>query len=651
MKNHALRRIAFISILLIIFTDIVLTFVLFFYSSSIVTESCTQKARDFQKSFYDLSAKENVRYLDIDNVGEDTLDFKFVMDYLRGMFAFSEAKYTYMFHASHEEENIKYIFVIAADEEVDKQLAGDRRKGVVVKPGNHSFIDRALDGELAGPERVNNQFGDVLMYYFPVYDDDGNVGAVAGIDFDVTVNRHKTKIYVIQLLSIVTIVLVTVLGLLLLVLRRKVFKPIKSISMQMNTFDPEKEHKRLKLDSYLEIEEINSSFDKMSEDIIGYIKNLRSMTEERSRAAAELSIARSIQIGMVPHKLDISGACYDIHAYASPAKEVGGDFYDCFEMDGNVFIVIADVSGKGIAAAMFMAMVKNMIKAKLRAGLSPADALNSANDEICAENPEGMFVTVFAAVFDPVTGEFLYANAGHTRPLVVCGEEKYYLDPDPGIVLGLFEDSGIMNGSVILKDGSTLTVYTDGITEALNGSSELFGEQRLLEAIQPGSALQTALSVINSVRNYSAGCEQSDDITIVTARFKACEGYSDTVLSPEMDSLDAMRSVVLTLTGSNSTGRSIALACEEILVNIINYSGTDNIRLTVGKTAGVLVVRMEDNGKAFDPLSEMPAEKDFDDYDKGGLGIRMVTQIAEKTVYSRIGDRNIICMRFSADTE
>ncbi|MCQ2407242.1 MAG: serine/threonine-protein phosphatase [Oscillospiraceae bacterium] len=519
MKNHALRRIGLLSVLLIVLTDVILALTMSVLTFNLATESCKAKAENFREAM-----SHPLPGLDIDDLDNNEITRSGFQEYMRSLFGFSNAKYMYLFRASREEDTITYILTVAADDEENRKISEERSMGTVVDIGERSFIDHALDGELTGPEIEINQFGEVLAYYFPLSETGSSQNVIVGIDFDITKNRQKTTRYVVLIVLIVNIVLITVLGLLLLILRKKVFIPIKKLAVEMNNLDPEQKHEPLKFHTYQEIEEITRSFDQMSEDIIGYIDNLRTMTEERSHAAAELNIARRIQIGMVPQRFTLSGDGYEISAFAEPAREVGGDFYDCFELNGKVWIVIADVSGKGIAAALFMAMIKNMLREKLRAGASLAAALNEVNDEICTVNPENMFVTVFAAMLNPSTGELRYANAGHTRPLMICGDKKSYLTPNPGIVLGLFEDAGIIEEHTMLDAGCSFLIYTDGVTEALNPQRELFGEQRLQAAAAGGRAEQTVASVTDAVRAYAAGCEQSDDITLVAVQFTPCEG-------------------------------------------------------------------------------------------------------------------------------
>ncbi len=654
LRNYALRRIAVTAILLIIATAAVLTLITWIYFSRFTSETCTADAQYFAKTVADTFEHINiVKYSSTDSLDneKDKAIYQAVREYLKGLCDLTGAKYTYLFNVE-DERDMRYIMTAASDDAEDDVVQVERGLGVRVRIPDYDLdnILNAAGGSFTGPCPVNNRYGNVLIYYFPLITD-GETACVVGIDFDVSAVRRKAFGYTARIVIVITAVLTAVLGVLLIVLSRKVFSPIKKISVKMNSFDPEHEQEKLDIHSYHEIKEINNSFNKLSDDIRGYIGNLRAMTEERAKTAAELNIARSIQIGMVPKQSSISGFGYEVFAGAEPAREVGGDFYDLFEMNGQVFFVIADVSGKGIAAALFMAMVMNMIRGKLRMGLSPAEALNAANDELCAENPEGMFVTVFAAAFDPLTGELVFANAGHTRPLLTGGGKNRFLDPDTGIALGLFEDAGMIDETVMLGSGECVTVYTDGITEAVSADKQLFGEQRLLELAVGVTAEETARSVINAVRSFSEGCVQSDDITVLTLRYDI-EGESSTDELPcEMSSLGEMRGRLLGLAEGMPNKRRIALACEEMFVNIVRYSGSEKIGTVIRRSRDRLAVRFEDSGAAFDPLANIPDEKAFDDYDSGGMGIRMVMQIAEKVRYSRKNDKNILTMIFAAEDQ
>ena len=650
LGNRAQKRIAAVSLLLILLAIIALFIMsaMFFYR--LITNDCMDGAKRSQ-----MVLAETLEYYDLESLkNSDTLEdvysrrkYELLCNDMEYISRISGARYCYLFTVTDNNE-MRYLTCVASDKEESKVMQKERGLGVKVKIPQYDRknIGMAKNGSFSGPTLLNNKYGTVLIFYFPIYRD-GEISCVAGIDYDISSVRNEVRIYTEKMILIFSALLIAVLGLLLLILNKKILTPIKMISTAMNSFDPEKERQTVKVHSYYEIEEINQSFNKLTEDITGYISHLKIMTAERAHTAAELSIARRIQNGLVPHHKTLRGCGYELYAEASPAKEVGGDFYDLFELDGRAYFVIADVSGKGIAAAFFMGIVMNLIRGKLRSGMSPAEALNSANDELCSENPEGMFVTVFAAVLEPCTGELIFANAGHTRPLLISRDGKRFIEPDPGIAMGLFENAGIINESVLLSRGDSVTVYTDGVTEAVSKDKQLFGEERLIELAADGSAEQTAGSVVGAVRSFSEGCEQSDDITIITVHLSP-KGKGISLEYPcDIAYLKDMQQQLREFCADSKNTRRIILACEEVLVNIIDYSGSENVGIQLLSRNDVLAVRFEDSGEEFDPVKETPPKKSFDEYDEGGMGIRMAEEIAEKIRYSRVGDKNILTLLFA----
>ena len=641
MKNHALRRIAATAIIIILVFLALLGFGSEVFLRRSTADHCHDKAEQIKNIYTDLN-----EYIDLDQLSKDANSDPYIT--MRSMFKLLcesyDAKYICLFTVSGHELN--YIMCAAKTQEDDDRVKNERKLGTKVRVEDTSFFEQALGGKLSGPRQLDNSYGYVYSYYFPVKDVNGKNAAVIGIDFDVTDMIKKADRSVITLVIQAAALLFSVLGLFLFVLLKKVFLPIKKISTAMNEFDPEKEHTPLKINSYQEIDEISESFNKMSGDIKGYISDLKAMADERARNSAELHIARRIQSGMVPEGMSIKAKNFDAEAFAVPAREVGGDFYDCFETDDRVYFVIADVSGKGVAAALFMAMSKNMIKQKLKGGLSPAEALNTSNDDLCAENPEGMFVTVFAAVLDKRTGELIYANAGHTPPLLHYGTDVRFIEPETGIALGLFEDSDITDGFLILRDGESITVYTDGITEAVSADKQLFGSQRLLDAAAASIDKQHTNDIVKAVKVFTEGCEQSDDMTMLTITYHSSEQHISEVLPAEMSSLGVVRDKLKSLADGSEKKLKIILAFEELFVNIIEYSGSETVGLILDRSENRLTIRLEDSGTEFDPLTSMPDEKEFEDYDSGGMGIRMAAKIASEIRHSYIDGKNILTMTF-----
>ena len=245
-----------------------------------------------------------------------------------------------------------------------------------------------------------------------------------------------------------------------------------------------------------------------------FLRN-RKMMEEKSREQTLLNTARAIQNGIVPQNREYTEGNIRMSAFAEPARSVGGDFYDIIPLkNGTVGIVMGDVSGKGIPAALVMAVVKTMIRDKLVSGLSPEEVLNVVNNEVYAENPMGMFATVFLAVIDTESGSIVYANAGHTHP-VKTGEQTVFLEPDNGCIIGLFEDIGIIKGETVINPGEGLLLYTDGVTEAINNKREQYGEKRLLKICSKNTSADTLHAVVKDVGEFSQGTKQYDDLTLM----------------------------------------------------------------------------------------------------------------------------------------
>ena len=255
----------------------------------------------------------------------------------------------------------------------------------------------------------------------------------------------------------------------------------------------------------------------------------RQLRDQAARMAGEVDAARRIQMGLLPHPQDTEAGDPRFHlaALLEPALTVGGDFYDCFRLDGDrVFLVVGDVSGKGLPAALFMASVKSQLKSAAMRGGRAGEVLSNAQREIARENPEQLFVTAFAALFDAATGDLEFANAGHEPPFVRApGSSPERLAPSGGPPLGAIEGFDYPTGFRRLADGEWLLVVTDGVTEAMNPRREFFGSERLraLLAELPGDIAPGALidRVVRSVQAFEDGADRADDVTLLALRFDA----------------------------------------------------------------------------------------------------------------------------------
>lgn len=247
------------------------------------------------------------------------------------------------------------------------------------------------------------------------------------------------------------------------------------------------------------------------------------VARKSERVNTELSLATEIQAGMLPCIFpafpDYDGI--NLFAMSRPAKEVGGDFYDFFQIDDDhIAGVIADVSGKGVGAALFMTISKIVIKTQLQLGLEPAEAMTIANNQLCENNSSGLFVTVWAAVYEISTGKLTYVNAGHNPPLLKRkGEESIYLTDRHGFVMAGMEGTKYSQSDLVMNEGDTLLLFTDGVTEATDVNNELYGEERLLRLIDShpcSDAEEIVDGVIKDIDDFTGEAEQFDDITMLS---------------------------------------------------------------------------------------------------------------------------------------
>lgn len=342
---------------------------------------------------------------------------------------------------------------------------------------------------------------------------------------------EKTKMTVIGMIISISILLffITYIG---WSLADYLTKPIRQLSKGVQQIAMGNFNGKLNIHTGDEIESLAISFNAMTTELQTYIKNLEQITAEKERIATELNVATNIQKNMLPcifppypDRKD-----FDIYAAMYPAKEVGGDFYDFYLLDENhLVITIADVSDKGIPAAMFMVITKTILKNFAMSMTSPDDfsaVVQCANRQLCENNEEMMFVTVFMGMLDLKTGKFIYVNAGHTPPMIRHkhkGDSTFeYLPVEKNCVLGINEEAQFKQQEVYLKQGDELFLYTDGVTEAINKEKKLYSIERLysnLNKINQKSSCQDILRDIKiSIDEFAQGMYQSDDITMLAIK-------------------------------------------------------------------------------------------------------------------------------------
>ena len=483
------------------------------------------------------------------------------------------------------------------------------------------------------------------------------------------------------------------------ILERRFTRPIEVLALDQQTFiermesdvEQGRHDMRIAVDERgtkprYEIAELYESTNKMRRDMVGFIERLYNVTAERQRTATELDVARQIQMSAVPHDFDslTERFALDIAGFMRPAREVGGDFYDVFEVgERGVAFVIGDVSGKGVPAALFMMRAQSLLRQYLLETDDLGTAFTLANRQLCERNDAMLFVTAFACVVDTATGEVRFANAGHNPPVLKQNGKLSYLKCRPGLVLGAMDVVKYREGRFACSPGDGLLLYTDGVSEAANAAEELYGEERLLETLAridasggegapvgsdaqapdvaaaasaaAASSAQTAVnSLVASVDAFAGEAPQADDITMLAFRWNLpVQRLTLPADDAELDSLFAFLEPICE--GEGRTPKMMAqmmLVCEEVFVNICHYGFPDgqprlpvDIEAAVDERAGCLHLVFSDQGIAYDPLSHNAKKVDpTDEQRKGGLGILLMRKYMDDLRYTRADGRNILRM-------
>ena len=530
----------------------------------------------------------------------------------------------------------------------EAELAAWRDEGTDQTEWRDEGTDQAewRDGGTGLAAETDNQFGHVLTCYAAVHDQDGKPAALVGADismeetFHIFVRRYRT------MFAAVIFSMIFILAVLGAILKTRVLKPAKIISGRMKNFitDRKDGFERLDVGGSDEFSQMADSFNQMAEEIDTYIQNINELTEEKHRQEAEIHIAKRIQTGFLQDKT-LRDHRIRIKADMVPAKSVGGDFYDYFSTDEDkVCTVIADVSGKGISAALFMARAMTVVRQYAQLGYSPSEILFHTNNCLSQNNPEQMFLTVFVGIYNSSTHRFTYANGGHNTPYLIS-DTLVRLDGAKGMTVGIFEEESYEEETVTLKSGDTVFLYTDGVNEAVSLDKEFFGTERLEEFLgkNPGEACVDI--VLDEIHKFARGAVQSDDITMLAFCVPSCTRIR---VKAVLENLEEVRRVIADNDCvPDRLKMKLCLAAEEIFVNICSYAyekepGDVEFSMEVSDR---IVMTFQDGGKPFNPLENTV---DIDDYDMdtqiGGLGRLLATEIMDRAEYAYVDQKNSLVL-------
>ena len=404
-----------------------------------------------------------------------------------------------------------------------------------------------------------------------------------------------------------------------------------------------------------ELLQLRNSFEYMQVSLKQYIEDLKQTTATKEHMLSELTIAHDIQMGMItkdfPQREDI-----DIFASMTPAREVGGDLYD-FVIDGDeVFFIVGDVAGKGVPASLYMAVTRTLFRNLASNYQSAANVVREINRAIATANEQFLFVTLFVGVLDLKTHILTYCNAAQNAPVLIPPDgECQLLQTEVNLPVGVVDHYNYEEQQVTFAPGTALLLYTDGLTEAVNSHRKLFGEERLLacmETCREQQAPDIVAYLQQQVKLFADGKEQSDDLTMLylrhNERAQDVETERHIVLKNEVAEVKRMQtflfSVCSELNIDDATYRSINLALEEAVVNVINYAYPKGKRGHVEISSRVegnrLLLTIKDSGAPFDPTQAAEADTTTDLRRRaiGGLGIYLVRNLMDDMKYERTDD-------------
>ena len=457
-----------------------------------------------------------------------------------------------------------------------------------------------------------------------------------------TVNILKNELLIMGLSSLVLIAIYTLFSYLLFV------RNINKLSKASSDIRERLVNKKMKdvvdieVKSHDEMRDLADSFNEMERAIINYVDIIHKEAKEKERTNAELNVASKIQLDSLPNRT-FDDSQTSIRAYIKPAKEVGGDFYDYFYLDDHrLALIVADVSGKGIPASLFMMKGKELIKSAVQSSKSLVDAISSVNKILAKNNNELLFITSFIGIIDFKKNKINYVNAGHEKPYLVSNNRVIKLDGVSNVVLGVEENHVYVEESHEFKKGDYLLMFTDGLNESINKNNEEFGYARIEEALKDSSALPLD-EVINRINksfdSFTKSKDQFDDVTMLLVKSCSAElklNYKNSDYRIITDAVDKFNEKFSFL--SEKTKASVGVILDEILNNYISYEKKDGLEINVefSLVKDGLQLVLSNNGSDFNPFMNHQ-DKHLDKFDHelepGGFGLTIVKDLAKSYSY------------------
>jgi len=384
----------------------------------------------------------------------------------------------------------------------------------------------------------------------------------------------------------------------------------------------------------------------------------------KQRMEQELNVGRGIQMGMLPCTFPAFPERdeFSIHAALHPAWELGGDFYDFFLIDDDrLCFCVGDVSGKGVPAALFMAVTRTLIRSRAADEPSTGSILTHVNDELVRNNSECMFVTIFLGILHTGTGEVTFANAGHNPPYILRADGAIErLETEMTCVVGILQDMTFGEEQALMAPGDTMLLYTDGVTEAMDSEQRLFSETRLADMLASGrkpSAQTLVEDIVTEVRQFESGTQQSDDITLLALRYlgngtEKTPATLELTVENQISEISRVNAAFNEFSGQQGLPQAVAgkvnVILDELLTNIVSYAYQDEarhkIKVRAELTEDALQLTIDDDGVPFNPFESAAPDTtlSMDEREVGGLGIHLVRSMVDDVSYQRRIDGNSV---------
>ncbi|MCQ2401463.1 MAG: SpoIIE family protein phosphatase [Lachnospiraceae bacterium] len=558
-------------------------------------------------------------------------------------------EFAYLFVPEQEAGKIKYICV-SQNSKVDEINPHDRYIGKVTsytltaderavwngeKEISHSVTVSKIGHEISTMVRITDPYGHPMM---------------AGVDQSYEeMNRRVIRGF--SILAVTTVLANCLIFFFIsIVMEKRISVPAGKVCEVMSGYlaSGSCSESKLQVDGNDELAKISAAFNSMTDNIQNYLSNISSLTKEQEKQNAQLDISSQIQRGFLKNGHFESGHCI-IHADMIPARYVAGDLYDYMMIDDNhILTVIADVSGKGVAASIFMAVTLMLIREVAKMNKSPAEILKRVNDSLSVNNPSLLFLTAVIGIYDLKERTYIYCNAGHNLPYILR-DRVIPLSGTRNPLLGIFPGEEFVEDLVTLRPGDAIFLYTDGVNEAVNESNEFFGTERLETALEEWMTSKTEDPVDyveRKMAEFTGNAERHDDTTMLC--LLPCE-TEVLVLQPQIHEFAKLKQKILYLPLSRKELLDLCLAAEEIFVNICSYAYNEeiekgDIRVSV-RVSQKITIEFSDKGIPFDPTKNMISAEDYDiDEQIGGLGRLIAFRSVDDVRYERKNGSNILTL-------